>query len=78
MIHSLKYLRSPTLKCKDIGIRKSEFVTKTQFLYVSINIVNQTIINKVLKREYGIILIRIIILFIGMRNHFFKNNSIIA
>ena len=31
MIHSLKYLRSPTFKCKDIG-RKSEFVTKTQFL----------------------------------------------
>ena len=31
MIHSLKYLRSPTIKCKDIGIRKSEFVTKTQF-----------------------------------------------
>ena len=33
MIDSLKYLRSPTLKGKDIGIRKSEFVTKTQFLY---------------------------------------------
>ena len=32
MIHSLKYLRSPTLKCKEIGIRKSKFVTKTQFL----------------------------------------------
>jgi len=32
MIDSLKYLRSPALKCKDIGIRKSEFVTKTQFL----------------------------------------------
>ena len=30
--HSLKYLRSPTLKCKDIRIRKLEFVTKTQFL----------------------------------------------
>ena len=28
----MKYLRSLTLKCKDIGIRKSEFVTKTQFL----------------------------------------------
>ena len=34
MIHSLKYLRSPTLKCKDLRIRKSEFVTKTQFLYL--------------------------------------------
>jgi len=32
-IHSLKYLRSPTVKWKDIGKRKSEFVTKTQFLY---------------------------------------------
>ena len=32
MIHSLKYLRSPTSQCKDIGIRKSVFVTKTQFL----------------------------------------------
>ena len=31
IIHILKYLRSLTLKCKDIGIRKSEFVTKTQF-----------------------------------------------
>ena len=32
MIDSLKYLGSPTLKCKDIGIKKSEFVAKTQFL----------------------------------------------
>ena len=31
-IHSLKYQRSPTLNCKDIGIRKSGFVAKTQFL----------------------------------------------
>ena len=38
------------------------------------NVVNQTIINKLFKREYGIILIIIIILFIGMRNHLFKNN----
>ena len=29
----MKYLRSPTLGCKDIGIRKSEFVVKTQFLF---------------------------------------------
>jgi len=28
----LKYLRSTTLGCRDIGIRKSEFVSKTQFL----------------------------------------------
>ena len=32
IIHSLKYLRSTTISCKDIGIRKSEFVAKTQFL----------------------------------------------
>ena len=38
MIDSLKYLRSPTLKCKDIGIRKSEFVTKTQFLCIKLPI----------------------------------------
>ena len=31
-IHSLKYLRSATFGSKDIVIRKSEFVTKTQFL----------------------------------------------
>ena len=29
----MKYLRSTTLGCKDIGIRKSEFVAKTQFPY---------------------------------------------
>ena len=32
-IQSLKYLRSPTLNCKAIGIRKSGVVAKTQFLY---------------------------------------------
>ena len=31
-IQSLKYLRSTTFGCRDIGIRKSEFVSKTQFL----------------------------------------------
>ena len=31
-IHSLKYLRSATFGSKDIVIRKSEFVAKTQFL----------------------------------------------
>ena len=31
-IHSLKYPRSTTLSRQCIGIRKSEFVTKTQFL----------------------------------------------
>ena len=28
----MKYLWFPTLGCKDIGITKSEFVAKTQFL----------------------------------------------
>ena len=28
----MKYLRSTTLGCKDIGIKKSEFVAKTQYL----------------------------------------------
>ena len=32
-IHSLKYLRS-TLICKDIGIKKFEFVAKTQFFEI--------------------------------------------
>ena len=32
-IHSLKYLTSTKSDCKDIDFRKSEFVTKTQFLY---------------------------------------------
>ena len=35
IIHSLKYLRSVTLWCKDIGIKKYEIVTKTQFLYIT-------------------------------------------
>ena len=30
---NLKYQRFTPSGCKDIGIRKSEFVTKTQFLY---------------------------------------------
>ena len=33
-IHSLNYLRSATLGCKDIQSRKSEVVAKTQFLYI--------------------------------------------
>ena len=33
-IYSLKYLRSTILTCKIIRIRKSEFVGKTQFLYI--------------------------------------------
>ena len=35
-IHSLKYLRSSIFGPKDIVIRKSEFVAKTQFLYTKI------------------------------------------
>ena len=31
-MNSLKYQRSTTFGCKDIEIRKSEFVVKTQFL----------------------------------------------
>ena len=30
-MHSLKYLRSTTLGCKDIAVRKSEFVAKNKF-----------------------------------------------
>ena len=30
-MHSLNYLRSTELGCKDIGIIKSEFAAKTQF-----------------------------------------------
>ena len=33
-IHSLKYLKSATSGSKDIVIKKSEFVAKTQFLFV--------------------------------------------
>ena len=35
-IHGLKYLKSTTLGCKDIGKRKSEFVTKIQFVSLEI------------------------------------------
>ena len=33
----MKYLRSTPLGCKDIGVRKSEFAAKTQFLYLSLD-----------------------------------------
>ena len=32
-IYSLKYLKYMTSDCKDIGIRKSDFVPKTKFLW---------------------------------------------
>ena len=35
-IHSLKYLRSTKLGCNDTGIRKSEFVQRTHFLWQEI------------------------------------------
>ena len=35
-IYSLKYQRSTTMGCKYIGIRKSEFVVKTQFLWLKV------------------------------------------
>ena len=41
--HSLKCQRSTTLGSKDIGIRKSQFVTKTQFLYWQGTFSNTTI-----------------------------------
>ena len=36
-MHSLKYVRSITLKCTDIGFIKPEFVAKTQFLCYKIH-----------------------------------------
>ena len=33
-INSFKYLRSTTLVCKDIGIRKLELLAKSQFLSI--------------------------------------------
>jgi len=35
----MKYQKSTIMGCKDIGIRKSKFVTKTQFLSKIFNIV---------------------------------------
>ena len=35
MIHNLKYLNSTTVSCKDIGIRKAEFVAETQFFFLN-------------------------------------------
>ena len=32
LIHSLKYVWSATLGCKDIGIKKSEIVAKKYFI----------------------------------------------
>ena len=43
LIHGLKYRRSTALGCKDIGIRKFEFVAKTQFLCESASpLLNET------------------------------------
>ena len=52
-INSLKYLRSTTLGYKDIGIRKSDFVAKTQLLYTiliintNFNFQKKTIFNSI-------------------------------
>ena len=48
-IHSLKYLRSATFGSKNIVIRKSEFVAKTQFLW-NIQCFYATILQKVCKK----------------------------
>ena len=40
-IHSFKYLKSSSLGCKDIRIKKSEFVAKTHFRYI-FNLVGKT------------------------------------
>jgi len=41
-MHGLKYLKSTLLGCKDIGIRKLEFVAKTQFVR-GINCIRSTL-----------------------------------
>ena len=51
-IRSLKYLRSTTLGCRHIEIRKSEFVTKTQFLYDKDHIIiNFNLLNSWTQRK---------------------------
>ena len=45
----MKNLSSTTSDCKDIGVRNSEFVAKTQFLYLKILICNLTFLNCTLK-----------------------------
>ena len=47
----MKYLRSPPLKCKDIGIRKSEFVTKTQFLWEFTKILQKFLENPYVRKQ---------------------------
>ena len=44
-IHSLKYLRSTTLGFKDKEIIKSQFVTKTQFLWISMFLLFNSIVD---------------------------------
>jgi len=41
----LKYLRSATVGFKDIGIRKSEFVAKTQFLFICFKVLSNMVIT---------------------------------
>ena len=58
-IHSLKYQRSSTLNYKEIGIRKLEFVAKTQFqslhLYLITYIVYKDIFKYLKRRKNGIL-----------------------
>ena len=42
-IHSLKNQKSTTLGCNDIEIRKSEFVAKTQFLLIILDLIENVI-----------------------------------
>ena len=47
---SLKYQKSTTSSSIDIGIRKFEFVTKTQFLYINILFPGRLILYKMKPR----------------------------
>ena len=62
---SLKYLRSSTLSCKDIGKWKSEFVAKTQFLYLFRHLIHKR--NGHLINNYMWYFIRVSNLWRGLR-----------
>ena len=51
-IHNLKYLSSTTSGCKDIGITKFEFVTKTQFCFFPKKILNDFLFWKYWNFEF--------------------------
>ena len=68
----MKYQRSTTFCCKEIEARKSEFVTKTQFLYWEIlqwknvlleglqwkNVLRNFTVEKCTKKVYGTYVLR--------------------